>query len=197
MRKSSDARLADVLGGLGYVACVFLWLWTALLFFPWLKSLVSVRALLVERPAQVHSFTTVHYSLPGWLLYLLVAAAFFVVLVSIVYIVRLPARTARSISHVTHTTARVVARKVTPQPARTSRRLFVMTETITWWIKIALVLIPILAILIALLFLPMPLENSVVIAVTLYLVSWPVAWFLLQYIITIITRKHHSVGRTY
>lgn len=190
MQKSKTTKLADAFGILGYLSCMLLWLWAALLLVPWLSSLSSVKRIIIEQPAPAHPVAAqTNYMPPEWLLYLIVASVFFILLVSIVYVVKLPGKTARSASRVTHVAAHRLALEMvhTPRPAK--KRLFELTEAIVWAIKAVLVLVPVMVVAAAEALVVVPFELSVVLAVTLYLVSWPVVWFLLQFIVTAIDRR--------
>lgn len=190
MKKSRTKKLADAFGTLGYLSSALLWLWAALLLVPWLRTLGVVKRIIIEHPTPVQHVTAhSSYTLPEWLLYSIVALVFFMVLVAIMYVVKLPKKTARSVSSATHTVARRVATEIVHSPQPPKKQLFALTEAIVWWLKAVLVSVPVVIIIAAALLVPMPFEASVTTVVTIYLVSWPILWFVLQSIMTMIERK--------
>lgn len=190
MKQSRIKKLADIFGALGYLSTALLWLWAALLLVPWLSSLGLVKKMVIVRLAPAHHALEQHaYAPPEWLLYIIVAAAFLVVLVAIVYVVKLPAKTARTVSQATHTAAHKLAVEIVHTPQPPTKQQLALGEAIVWSIKAALVVVPVVVVIVAALLTALPFALSVVMAVTIYLVSWPILWFLLQYSMATIDSK--------
>lgn len=181
MHRMTRQKLANFFGALGYIALTLQWSWALILLLPPLLQVKTIRVFTMPQSvSHVHASHS-SYVLPWWLTVVFVALAFIIVIVGIFYAVKTPVIVAREAKRTTEKTAKNLAHRVVKTP-RNTREVRLVSARLVWALKGSAVLVGFILTFIAAYFVH-SLPGYVTVIVGVYLVSWSLLWFGLQYFI--------------
>lgn len=177
---SKRALLANTFGTFGYITCILLWMWVAILYLPVILDNNQVKELLIPAGKQAAP-APAPVALSPVIIVFALAVTVVIMVVTVFVLLRLPVTIARTGKAVTTKAADSITPLVThgrPLPPKEKRRLTVQLIKL---IKLLLVIIPVAAALFST-FVPLALPFGLIALVSAILAALAVFWFSAQYI---------------
>ena len=175
-------RLVTAFGTLGYLFCIFQWLWSMVLFVPPLLH-SEAKTILLPPPSAQSSAPNFDFSGPSLLMTGIgIVVTLIVIIITLIILVRLPIGIAKTGHKVAESTAQAVLPIVTHHKKIPEKRRRLLTVRLIKVMKLLLVLVPAL-LLLGTLFVDVPLSNDLVFMVGGFLAIGSLVWFSLEYVI--------------
>ena len=178
---SKRALLANIFGTFGYVSCLMLWMWTAVLYLPALLNNEQIRDMLLPSGETAVTVPPPPEALSPIMIAFALGITAIVIAVTVFVLLRAPVTIARTGNTVTKKAAGsleplIVRGRVLPP--REKRKL---TVTLIKLVKLLLVLLPVAAGFLSVL-LPPALPYEIVMLISCAVAITAVFWFSAQYI---------------
>ncbi len=178
--RAAHLALANTFGTLGYVSLIMQWLWTCVIVgYPLFTQ--DKLSFFLPKPATATPPPVIEYG--GFTPFITGIAIVFTLLVlaaTIYALIRLPVTVGKKGSKLTHKTATVIAPTIAPKKL-TKKQRTALIERITWWVKLVLILVPLIALLFA--SSETGLSNGVILVIGGFCAVWSGFCFLLQYLL--------------
>lgn len=179
---SKKLLLANAFGTLGYLSCLLLWAWTAILYLPIILANDQVKQLLIPPPAEETATPAISVApSPATLIFALVTTIV-ILAITVFALLRVPvaiAKTGKTITTKAADSAVPLVSRGKPLPEKEKRRL---TAQLTKLMKLLLVLLPIATLCLSMsIEFALSFELAILVASALAIAA--LFWFSLQYLL--------------
>lgn len=181
--KKSQLRAASVangIGTLGYISVLFQWVWTLLILcYPLLIADHSI--LLPDQPRQSAQPVSDAITTSPIVITVAIMATLFVLVLTVVVLIRLPKAIGQRGASITHNTAGAIMPIVSKHLQLPEKKQRELSYKVIVFIKICIVLLPLLA----LVYIPdaVPVDGSIVWIIAIFCAIWSIICFGLQQLI--------------
>ena len=176
-RRQTSKTIANVFGTLGYFSLLLQWTWTLLLLcYPLLTADHSF--LLPDAPAEPFHPTNDAVTSSPITAVVAIAVTAFVLVTTVIVIVRLPKQIGKRGAQLTHQTADTIIPIVTKHKALPQKKRRALSYRIILIAKAAFVILPTIGLVWVVA--PYPLTDAAVWAIGLYCAGWSATYFVIQ-----------------
>jgi hypothetical protein len=183
-KTNSTKNVANFFGAFGYLSCFLQWIWTIMLYF----SFVSTLVLFLRPVANTHvtrSSNVISPSLSMPMMILAIVITIFVVALTVYIIAKMPSTIAKTSKKVVHETAECITPLILniQHKKDTEKNHIKLTPRLIMILKIILVTIPVVLALISQFIERQMIEFRIAIYVSLWLAGFSLLFFTFQYLI--------------
>lgn len=172
--------IVNAFGALGYLSCLFQWLWAVIIFLPTFMDSDAGKWVLPQENQQAAPHLTIEEP-PLLLTIIVIAITALVLVVTAIVLARLPAQIARAGKKITHTPAEALVPIVTHHQPISVKKQRQISGQIIRILKLLLCVLPFLVATLAFLIdIAIPYEAIIIIAAAM--AGFSLLWFGLQYL---------------
>lgn len=174
-------KITNFFGGLGYLACIVQWLWTVLLFIEPIKDFLIIFVPTIEERIDKPQIAVLEYNPLIAIISTVITIIFLGLSIYLIY--KVPTSLAKNSNRIVHETTKAVTPliiKATHQK-QTKKILLKLTARIVFFIKLFLIVAPLILVLASGLIDKQVFEARISITTGIFLASVSLLWFSIEY----------------